>query len=181
MIIYFIGFRGAGKSTLAKAMTQKTKGSLFWDCDEVFESRFGMSILQWIEKHGENSFREKEFEIICLIEAEIATCQESGEKPEIWNFVSTGGGFVEFPSSFQFLLKNPNPRIFIDCPLPLLWQRLKDAPDRLKVGNIASFSDFQRLYESRLSKYQNLATKTLVSEGASIEEDIKKLKALIFN
>ena len=174
MIIYFIGFRGAGKSTLAKAMTEKmkSKAAQFLDCDEIFESRNGMRILEWIEKHGETSFREKECEVLKSLPA---LCKNTAEKKI--HFIATGGGFVDFPKSYAFLAQQSSPRIFIDCSAQQLWERLKTSPDRLKVGNITDFSGFQALYNARLPKYKSLATHTLVSGGTGVHEDIRKIEA----
>jgi shikimate kinase len=63
MLIFIIGYMGAGKTTLGKLLAERLKYH-FYDMDEMFEISTGYSIGSYFEKYGEAAFRLKEREIL---------------------------------------------------------------------------------------------------------------------
>jgi len=63
MIIALIGYRGSGKSSVAKALATKL-GWSWRDADVVLEERAGRSIREIFAQQGEPAFRELESEIL---------------------------------------------------------------------------------------------------------------------
>jgi shikimate kinase len=61
--IIFIGFMGAGKTTVGKALAEKLK-CRFIDSDDVIEQEFGMPASEIFKIHGEKVFRDKEKSVI---------------------------------------------------------------------------------------------------------------------
>ncbi|MBY0123931.1 shikimate kinase [Bacillus sp. S/N-304-OC-R1] len=57
--IVFIGFMGAGKTTIGKLVAEKLDRS-FIDTDEEIENEYGMPVSQIFQRLGEKEFREKE-------------------------------------------------------------------------------------------------------------------------
>ena len=88
--IYLIGFMGAGKSTVAKALAKKT-GLPVMEMDDVIASRAGMPIREIFARQGEEAFRKQEAALL----AEIA----DGE-PAI---VSCGGGLIKLAENISVM------------------------------------------------------------------------------
>ena len=63
MNVVLIGFRGAGKSTIGKALSERL-GREFIDCDAWIEKHTGLTIKEIFEKHGESHFRTLESQAI---------------------------------------------------------------------------------------------------------------------
>lgn len=88
--IFFIGFLGAGKSTLARNL-----GQLFHrryvDTDRLVERKSGLSVTQLFEQRGEARFRELETGVL------------EGLRGERSLLVSCGGGIVETPRNIELM------------------------------------------------------------------------------
>lgn len=79
--IVLIGFMGAGKSSVGKALARKTGLPLF-DTDKIIESRFGLPVTEIFARFGEEKFRQAETETL-------------GQLPEgAPAIIVTGGGIV---------------------------------------------------------------------------------------
>jgi len=81
MNVVLVGFRGSGKSTIGKLLSERT-GREFIDCDDFIEKRTNLTIREIFERHGESHFRTLESEAI----AELAKLDGK--------IVATGGGAV---------------------------------------------------------------------------------------
>lgn len=77
--IYLVGYMGAGKSTCAKRLANKFNWD-FIDLDQVFESRYKISIADFFAKYDEFLFRRLERELL----QETSTLQNT--------IIATGGG-----------------------------------------------------------------------------------------
>jgi shikimate kinase len=55
--LYLVGFMGAGKTTVARALSRRL-GWRFDDVDERIESRERLSVAAIFEQHGEALFRQ---------------------------------------------------------------------------------------------------------------------------
>ena len=79
--IFFIGPRASGKTTLAQAVG-KRMGLICVDTDEMIQEDSGQSIVQIVQAHGWDRFRELEHEVLTRV------CSGTGQA------VATGGGVV---------------------------------------------------------------------------------------
>ena len=76
-----LGFMGAGKSTIARALSAD-----FLDMDELIVQKIGMSIQEYFSKYGEPAFRKLEAEVLIeCIQQDVV--------------LSTGGGVVLSPQN----------------------------------------------------------------------------------
>jgi shikimate kinase len=85
-LIFLIGSRGSGKTTVASLLAQR----LNWSCcdaDAILEERFGRSIRDIFAEEGEEGFRVKEAEIL----AELAQRRHT--------VIATGGGVILKPAN----------------------------------------------------------------------------------
>ena len=88
--IFFIGFLGAGKSTLARNVGTMFKRR-FIDTDRLVVRRCGKSVTEIFETEGEDRFRELETSALRSLQSERSL------------LVSCGGGIVETPVNIELM------------------------------------------------------------------------------
>ncbi|KAA6330049.1 Shikimate kinase [termite gut metagenome] len=111
--IFIIGYMGAGKTTLGKALAQKLDLS-FIDMDGFIENRFHKKIRDLFEEHGETGFRELERKIL----------HEVAEFESV--IISAGGGTPCFFDNMDFMNQKGN-TVFLKVPPDILFSRLRMA------------------------------------------------------
>ena len=84
--VALVGMPGSGKSTVGRHLARQL-GLRFVDSDTEIERRIGMPIKDYFAQHGEESFRDREQEVI----------DELTVQPDI--LLATGGGAVLRPSN----------------------------------------------------------------------------------
>jgi shikimate kinase len=89
--IVLIGFMGAGKSSIGKALARKT-GLPRFDTDEIVARRFDLSVTEIFSQFGEEDFRD----------AETAALKQLSE-PAAPAIIVTGGGIVLRPENVKML------------------------------------------------------------------------------
>ena len=111
-----IGMRGAGKSTLAKALALH-KNWDFIDMDVLFEKHHECSILSFVSRFGWDAFRELETEAMtdALINYPTRTV------------IACGGGIVENPRARSLLASYPR--------VVTLWKSLNDLKWTLEINH----------------------------------------------
>jgi shikimate kinase len=82
--VFLIGYRGSGKSTVARLLAERL-GFNWVDADDQIEARAGKSIAQIFADEGQRSFRELE----AAVAAELCRRQQT--------VVALGGGAVLAP------------------------------------------------------------------------------------
>ena len=90
-LISLLGVRGAGKSTIGRALGQKLSWR-FIELDEEIESASGLSLSELFAVHGETYYRR--------LEGEALQRLLSLDKPAI---IATGGSIVTHPGHFALL------------------------------------------------------------------------------
>ena len=88
--VFFVGFLGAGKSTLARNLGRMFHRR-FVDTDRLVERRCGSTVTKLFEEFGEERFRELE------------TAALEGLRGERSLLVSCGGGIVETPRNIELM------------------------------------------------------------------------------
>jgi shikimate kinase len=84
--IVLIGFMGAGKSSVGRTLVRMT-GLLRFDTDEMVVARFGITVAEIFDTHGEEVFREAETEALRKL---------AGKRGAI---ITTGGGILLRPEN----------------------------------------------------------------------------------
>lgn len=144
MNIILCGFMGSGKTVVGNELA-KIMGRKFVDTDELIEQEQGVAIKAIFAAHGEDYFRDLEFEC-CRNVAQMKNC-----------IVSTGGGALTFERNVE-VLKKSGKIVFLDADFDVICERIGDSNTR------PLFQDRQKakaLYDERKSKYLNAADITI--------------------
>lgn len=119
-VLFLIGFPGAGKTTLGRAL-EDTGSAAFVDLDEAVERRASMSVAEIFASQGEEAFRTMELDELRRI------CETSGhtERPLV---VACGGGTPCRPEAMTLMLGSGDV-VWLQSPAELLLKRLLEAGD----------------------------------------------------
>ena len=150
--IVLIGMPGSGKSTIGRAISEKT-GMEFYDTDVMIEAREGRTIPEIFREEGEEYFRDVESTVI-------------GEMRNLKGAViSTGGGTVEREENYYSLAGNG--RIYF----------LDRAPSALAtVGRpLSSEKGVEWLYERRLPLYRAWADEVIDGNLEKIDSIVEQI------
>lgn len=150
--LYLVGFMGAGKSTVARALARR----LDWaaeDIDERIERRERRDIPAIFRHEGEAYFRAIERdELIALL-------------PQRGLVVATGGGTVVDPANRELMLRD-GAVVWLDAPFSTILDRVPlDGRRPLAADRI----EMERLYNQRLMAYRQAHFRVDAGRG-SVEE-----------
>lgn len=157
MNIVLIGFRGAGKTALAKILSEKLNMQLF-SIDKMIEEKEGKRIREIVAEKGWQYFRELESQII----EQLADVDNS--------IIDTGGGVVENPTNIDNLKKNGY-IIYIQASLKDIKQRILNDPDRPKLNPTLDVEDDLTVtYNRRIPLYEEYSDFKVNSSTTSLEK-----------
>ena len=123
--VFLMGFMGAGKTTLGKALA-KDLGVSFIDLDQYIERRYMKSVSQIFATRGEQGFREIESRML----------REVGDFDDV--IVSCGGSTPLIGDNMEFMLQHGQ-TVYLKCDNDTLLRRLKVARSQRPL--IASKTD----------------------------------------
>lgn len=157
--IILIGFMGAGKTTIGKALEKELSMELI-DIDSFIEETSGKSIPELFKIGGEDWFRNQESEALKAI-------LEGNNR-----IVATGGGIVEREENFE-IMKNGGKVFYLKSTVDKLWTRAGKDPNRPLSKDLTSF---RKLFEKRKSLYEKAADVIVETDGKSIEKIVEIIK-----
>mgnify|MGYP000231295429 FL=1 len=138
--IVLCGFMGSGKTVVGKELA-KILGVKFVDTDELIEKEQGVAIKAIFATHGEDYFRDLEYEM----------CKKVAEMNGV--VVSTGGGAMTFRRNVD-AIKEGSKVVFLDASFDVICDRIGDSTTR------PLFQDKEKakkLYDERKDKYLSAA------------------------
>lgn len=151
--IFFVGFLGAGKSTLARNL-----GALFHrphvDTDRLVERRLGKSVAEIFADEGEDAFRDAETRELSLL---------SGRKSLL---VSCGGGIVERPENCE-LMHEMGVVVYLDGDLEDSLRQIRCPERRPDLGTA---EHARQVYRHRRPLYQGVADLTVDIRDKTFEQ-----------
>jgi shikimate kinase len=159
--IYLVGFMGAGKSTLAKALGRR----LDWrveDVDERIEAREGRTIASIFSREGEPYFRAVERAVLLDL------------LPLRHAVVATGGGTFADAENRVTIMRDGY-AVWIDLPLEDVIGRIPSDGRRPLAADRAGF---ERLYAVRRTSYGQ-AHLRLDGAGAPVESLVEQVLAAL--
>lgn len=154
--IFLIGFMGAGKSTIARAL-QRELGFPLIEMDERIVKEQGMSINDIFAQYGEDHFRDIESQLIVDI---------GKEEPSI---VSCGGGVVVRPQNTQNM-KEIGRIVFLKATPETIYERVKNSTDRPILNGHMNVEYIAELMEKRRALYEAAADITIQTDGKMREQ-----------
>jgi shikimate kinase len=167
-VIFLIGYRGTGKSTVARLLA----GRLGWDwldADAVLEERAGRTIREVFAEEGEAGFRRRESAVL----GDLCRCQR--------HVIATGGGVVLSPDN-RARLRAAGRVVWLTADAETIWRRLQaDASTAerrppLTVGGLAEVHELLRLREPH---YRACADHCIDTPGRSPEEVAERVAAAL--
>ena len=167
MRVYLIGYMGAGKTRLGADLSDRT-GYPFVDTDDLFESRYRISIVDFFEKYNEESFRKIEKELL----------RETLIYPDA--IISTGGGTPCFFDNMDFI-RNNGKSIYMKMDTESLIKRLaavKKKRPLLKDKSAKEMESYIREQVAEREWYYARADFTVDAENASVADILTLLPEL---
>lgn len=160
MSLILIGFMGAGKSSLARRISNNVV-----DLDDYLSKRLASSVADYIETNGLDSFR--------LIEAKALA-----ELIDHYEVIATGGGVVESEQA-RSILRAQKQVIYLKGDFPQLVSRIEaDQKNRRPLYETSQPEDFKDLYQHRTALYESLADKVIDTTDKTLEQVFAALRKL---
>ncbi len=153
--VYFIGFMGAGKSTIARRLA-RIAGVASLDMDKYIERSTGKSIPEIFEAGGEKLFRD----------IEANTLEELSKKNDNL-LISCGGGIVETDLCRQILKRPDSVVIHLLVDADEAANRIADASSRPLFQDIDQARELAR---HRLPLYEEVADYTIPTADKNVWE-----------
>jgi len=107
-----MGYMGAGKSTVGKALSRKLKLN-YIDTDEMIVKQMNLSISEIFDQYGEEYFRNLETELIKKLSEEVDN-----------SVISLGGGLAVKEENHQYI-KNAGKVVYLRVKPETVFNRLK--------------------------------------------------------
>ena len=159
--IFLIGFMGAGKSTVGKALAKKLQRQ-FIDLDVLIEQKAGAQIRDMFAQVGEQAFRDLELEAIQSLET-------------VSNAVVALGGGSYNAAVNRARLRGIGTTVWIDCPIEICWSRISSNVSRPLLG---SLEEMERLLLARRPAYQEADIRVQVGRDSPGKVVIAIVEAL---
>lgn len=151
--IFFVGFLGAGKSTLARNLGQLFHRP-YLDTDRLAERMACKSVCQIFSEDGEEAFRK----------VEVAALKRLRQRKSL--LVSCGGGIVEEPESVA-LMHEMGAIVFLDGSLDDSLRQIQHPEKRPDLG---SREEALKLYEHRRPLYEQNADYVIDIRGKTFDQ-----------
>jgi shikimate kinase len=167
MVITLIGYRGSGKTTVAKPLAQQL-GWKWIDADAVIETQAGRTIREIFATAGEPIFRELERQVLAELLAQDQLV------------IAAGGGAI-LNAETRERMRQSGPVIWLQADVDTLYTRIHaDATTAERRPNLTSFGakeEIAKVLESRQSLYQASATTVIDTEGLTISAIVEQILA----
>jgi shikimate kinase len=167
MVITLIGYRGSGKTTVARPLAQRL-GWDWIDADTVIEQTAGRTIREIFADQGEPAFRELERQVM----AELL-----GRDRLV---IAAGGGAILNPET-RSRLTQAGPVVWLQASLQTLQARIEQdvttAERRPNLTNSGGLAEIAQVLAIREPLYQDCATLTLDTDAAPIANLVDQIVA----
>jgi len=167
MKIYLIGYMASGKTRTGRKLARLLDYS-FNDTDDLFESKYKITIHDFFDKYGEDLFRQLEQKVLL-------------ETRDLDNTViSTGGGTPCFFDNMEFI-RDSGISVYLKLPAPALASRLKVVRKKrplLKGMTAAQVNEFVEVQLKEREEFYSRAD--IVAEGncPDIAEVVRRIREL---
>jgi XRE family transcriptional regulator, aerobic/anaerobic benzoate catabolism transcriptional regulator len=161
-VISLLGLRGAGKSSVGKALAEK-RGIPFVELDRLVETEAGMRLSELFAIHGETYYRQVELAALRRFLSE--------HRPAV---LATGGGVVTSPEAFA-LLKEKTRTAWLKATPEEHWSRVVKQGDLRPMENQPhAMTDLKRRLREREPQYAQAET-VCDTSGRSLQAVVGEL------
>jgi shikimate kinase len=164
--IAFIGFMGAGKTSVAAELCERLGVGMI-DIDAEVEASTGMSIAEIFARHGERYFRG--------LEHELLQDALTNDQPAL---VSCGGGIVLDPHNAA-LLKKRALVIYLQVSAQEILRRIDDASTRPLLMAIDEPDELAAMIAARELLYEAAADISIDTDGKSVVDVCDEIATLL--
>lgn len=154
--VVLVGMMGSGKTAIGKALSARLDVP-FEDSDAAIEEAAQASIAEIFARDGEAFFRRREAEVISRL---------LGGAPKV---LSTGGGAFLAPAN-RALIDADGVALWLDAPLPLLWDRVKHKDTRPLLRTPDPLATLTEIFEARTPIYAKAGLRVDIASSWSIEQ-----------
>jgi XRE family transcriptional regulator, aerobic/anaerobic benzoate catabolism transcriptional regulator len=161
-VIALLGLRGAGKSTVGRALAQQL-GVGFWELDRLVEVEAGMGLPEIFAIHGESYFRQVEHRAL----ARFLDTHSKG-------VLATGGGLVDSPETFA-LIRERTHSVWLKASPDEHWERVVEQGDLRPMQNRPqAMVELKRRLKEREPLYAR-AERTCVTSARGVGDVVSEL------
>ena len=141
--LVLIGFMGSGKSSVGRELAKRWNYR-FLDTDAMIRHKYDLSIPEIFAKHGENFFREAEYQALVRLRGITST------------IIATGGGIVTHPRNLP-LLRALGPVIWLSADQATILDRVGKSAHRPMLNQANPEESVTRLLKERVPLYHQAA------------------------
>ncbi len=164
MNLYLIGYRGTGKTTLARVIAERTR-RIFLDTDALVVKSEGRSVAEIFRSDGERHFRE----------AEKKALREAAEYSGRNAIVSTGGGIVLDPDN-RDLMRQTGRCVYLTLEATEILKRISRDDKRPALTELSPLEEIRHVLAEREPLYRELADLTLDTGLVRIEDCVREIR-----
>jgi len=166
MNIVLIGYRGTGKSTVAKMLAARLRRELVSTDSEVVK-RAKQSIPEIVAQHGWEYFRD----------LESAVCRDLAGRDQL--VIDTGGGAILRPQNVKALKRNGK-LIWLTATVETITARIGGDSQRPSLTGTKSFvEEISEVLRARIPKYQAAADHVIQTDDRSTQQLTEAVLALM--
>ncbi len=147
---------GAGKTSVGGELSRKLRMD-FYDLDSEVERAEGFSVTEIFEAGGEESFRQKETEVLAVLSQKIS--------PAV---ISTGGGAVLRRQNRE-IMETSGEVFYLRADIDTLWNRVRSEGGRPLLDVKDPWAEFHELFMKRKDIYE-LSPHVVFTDDISISE-----------
>ena len=167
--ILLTGYRGSGKSTIAKLLGEALNKPV-WDTDQLIERQAGATIAEIFKRDGEAGFRKLETECLDSL---------SSLPPAI---IALGGGAVVRPEN-RGLIQQLGQTFWLDATAETLIKRIAEdsgtAAHRPALTPLPQPLEVEHLLATRRPWYQEVANYRIDADGKTAEQITAEILAAL--
>jgi len=165
-IVALVGLRGAGKSTIGKALAKRLSTPLL-ELDAQIEKQSNLSLGELFSLHGEAYYKRLAYDILLR----LLTQNES-------MVIATGGSVVTDPETWQ-LLKRRTHTVWLKATPEDHWKRVLGQGDTRPMANRASaMSELRSILSIRAPLYAE-AAQTIDTSSIRVSEAVRMISAAV--
>ena len=160
--IILIGYMGAGKTTIGKALS-KELGIIFYDLDWYIESRMRKTVSEIFAERGEEGFRQIEYNML----------HEVAEFEDV--IISCGGGTPCFFDNMDYL-NQQGQVVYLKAEPEVLYKHLQMAKVERPLLKGKSKEELLTFIKEQLEKREPFYTKAHYTLDVSLMDNYDKIK-----